>query len=167
MHDASPTCSLSLAEPVSEDLFRYLLDLEVEKAARLRYRVSVISVVPDVPVLSPELAWHVARVTLRHLRRTDQATTFPDGTVAFMLIDAELAAAPRILGRAAGGTARGSPRFAYRGETLSVSGGAACYPLTGSSAADVLRQAIGLMWLARERGGDALLLQPPDRLRPI
>ena len=33
---------------VPEELFRYLLDLEVEKAARLRYCVSVLCLSPDL-----------------------------------------------------------------------------------------------------------------------
>jgi hypothetical protein len=165
MHENSATRGPRLTEPVPADLFRYLLDLEIEKAARLRYRVSVVCLTPDVDDVrkAPSLAEHIARVMLHHLRQTDAATVFPAARVGLLLIDADPEALQRIVGRAAGGTTLGSPRFALGGETVSVSGGAGCYPVTGSNASDVLGQACRLMRLAQGRGGDRLLLPPLNR----
>jgi hypothetical protein len=157
-----------LAEPLPEAFFRYLLDLEVEKAARLRYRVSVVCLVPDLPIRLQsqlpvrELSEHIARIALGHLRRTDSATTFPDGSVGLLLIDADPRALNRIVGRAGGATLGGRARFAYRGETISVSGGGSCYPLTASTASAALLHAIELMRLAKEGGGDRLLMGSVD-----
>jgi hypothetical protein len=168
MDDTIPGRGRTLTEPISETVFRHLLDLEVEKAARLRYRVSVVCLVPDLPPALQgqlpvrELSEHVARIALGHLRRTDSATTFPDGSVGLLLIDADPRALTRIVGRAGGVTLGGRARFAYRGETISVSGGGSCYPLTASTASALLLHAIELMRLAKEAGGDRVLIGPVD-----
>jgi len=39
--------------PIPERLFRYLLDLEIEKANRLRYCVSLVCLTPDVDAVVP------------------------------------------------------------------------------------------------------------------
>jgi hypothetical protein len=168
MGDTVPGRGRASPEPIPEAFFRYLLDLEVEKAARLRYRVSVVCLVPDLPsglygqVPVRELSEHIARIALGHLRRTDSATTFPDGSVGFLLIDADPRVLSRIVGRAGGVALGGRARFAYRGETISVSGGGSCYPLTASTASAVLLHASELMRLAREAGGDRVLIGPVE-----
>jgi hypothetical protein len=80
--------------------------------------------------------------------------------VGLLLIDADPRALTRIVGRAGGVTLGGRARFAYRGETVSVSGGGSCYPLTASTASALLLHAIELMRLAKEAGGDRVLIGP-------
>jgi hypothetical protein len=127
-----------------------------------------VCLVPDIPpdlrgrLPVRDLSEHVARIALGHLRRTDSATTFPDGGVGLLLIDADPRALARIVGRVSGATLGGRPRFAFRGETVSVSGGGSCYPLTASTASAVLLHAIELTRLAKEGGGDRLLIGPVD-----
>src|SRR5262245_1161307 len=89
--------------PIPEQLFRYLLDLEIEKANRLRYCVSLICLTPDVlvPQADADLAKAIARIALRHLRRTDLAAMFSPDIVALLLIDTEPGVLGRILDRAA------------------------------------------------------------------
>jgi hypothetical protein len=151
----------SPASPVPERLFRYLLDLEAEKALRLRYCVSLLCLDPDVDGPSARgVARHIARIAARHLRQTDVATTLSASTVGLLLVGAELGTLSAILDRAGGAMEPGSPRFASGRQVVSVSGGGGCYPVTASSAAELLRQATDLMRRARGEGGNRLLLPP-------
>jgi hypothetical protein len=147
--------------PVPERLFRYLLDLEVEKALRLRYTVSLLCLAPDVAgPAARDIARHIARIAGRHLRQTDVATTLSGTTVGLLLVGADPCTLSAILDRAGSATSPGSPRFACGSRTVSVSGGGGCYPVTASSATDLFRQATGFMRRARREGGARLLLPP-------
>jgi hypothetical protein len=136
-----------------EKLFRYLLDLEVVKAQRLQYCVSVICLGPDLSATeASRLSMpHVLSAILRRTRATDVVTQLADGPLAALLVDAETAALPAIIGR-------------LRDELTAVTGvvppsttwsaGAACYPKTAPSPAEVLRLAVDLATRARRDGGD-------------
>jgi hypothetical protein len=89
--------------PVPLQLFRHLLDLEIEKANRLRYCVSLMCLTPDLdaPRVDPELTRAVARIALRQLRSTDLVTTLSRDVVGVLLIDTEPGVLPRVLDRAA------------------------------------------------------------------
>jgi PleD family two-component response regulator len=145
---------------VPEHLFRYLLDLEVEKAARLRYCVSVLCLAPDLEggETDRELTQHIAVEAARRLRRTDVATLLDDGSVAVMLPDADPEALPSILDRTADAHESGGRRFVRGARQVSLSVGGGCYPVTATSAPAVLRQARQLMGRATQQGGNRLVL---------
>jgi hypothetical protein len=148
----------SPARLVPERLFLYLLGLEAEKALRLRYCLSLLCLAPDVDDASARgVARQIARTASRLVRRTDVATTVTGSFVAVMLVGAEPCTLAGILGRAANGEP-GRPRFACGPRMVSVSAGASCYPITASSAAELLRQATDCMRRARREGGARLLL---------
>ncbi len=160
MHDRVETASARSQRPVPGRLFRYLLDREIEKAVRLRYRVSLMCLTPDVSA-GPgrgRLVRHIARVAARQLRRTDVATVLSDSAVGVLLLDAEPCTLARILDRVGSAAEPGHPRFARGRQLASVSGGGGVYPLTARSGAELLRQAMGLMRRARREGGDRLLV---------
>jgi GGDEF domain-containing protein len=146
---------------VAEDLFRLLLHLEIQKAVRLQYCVSVICLTPDVPAgISPNLQQQIAESTVRQLRGTDVATIFGSGgSVGLMLIDADTRTLRQILDRATD-AARVAVAQAVAGQEqpVSLSAGASCYPETASSGRDLLRQARDLMTQARAEGGNRLYL---------
>jgi hypothetical protein len=145
---------------VPEELFRYLLDLEVEKAARLRYCVSVLCLSPDLGQgeSDPDLTQHIAVEAARRLRRTDVATLLDDGSVAVMLPDADPDTLPAILDRTADAHEPGGRRFVRGVRQVSLSVGGGCYPVTATSAPAVLRQAHALMARATAQGGNRLVL---------
>jgi GGDEF domain-containing protein len=148
--------------PVRERLFRYLVELELEKANRLRYCVSLICLTPDVleAPASAALTRVIARIALRQLRRTDLATTLSPDVVALFLVDTEPAALARILDRVANARLPEGRRFVRGQEVVSVSGGASCYPVTAADGAALFREASDLMHRAKREGGDRLILPP-------
>jgi GGDEF domain-containing protein len=147
---------------IPEDLFRLLLHLEIQKAVRLQYCVSVICLAPDVPAqsASPTLPAQIAESAVRQLRGTDVATIFSaGGSVGLMLIDADTRTLGQILDRATD-AARVAVSQAVSGQDqpLSLSAGASCYPEKATSGRDLLRQAADLLAQARAEGGNRLYL---------
>jgi hypothetical protein len=143
-------------------LFRYLLDLEIDKANRLRYCVSLVCLTPDVetPESDPGLARAIAQMALRQLRSTDVATTLPRDVIALLLIDTDPRVLDRVLDRAANARVLEGRRFVRGRQVVSVSAGASCYPLSTSDRTGLLREASQLMHRARRDGGDRLILPP-------
>ena len=143
-------------------LFRYLLDLEIDKANRLRYCVSLVCLRPDVkaPESDPGLARAIAQMALRQLRSTDVATTLPRDVIALLLIDTDPRVLDRVLDRAANARVLEGRRFVRGRQVVSVSAGASCYPLTAPDRTAMLREACQLMHRARRDGGDRLILPP-------
>jgi hypothetical protein len=148
--------------PISEHLFRYVTALEVEKALRLRYSISLVCLSPDLDIQStdPSLAKQIARMAGQQLRRTDVVTTLRGGTVGLLLVDADPHALPSILDRTSGTDQPGVRRFSRAHELISVSAGGSCYPVTASSGGLLFEEATRLMRRAREAGGDRFLLPP-------
>lgn len=144
---------------VDEKLFKLLLHLEVQKAVRLQYCVSVVCFTPDLQTVDPGLAERIAESAVRHLRGTDVATTLSQSSIGLLLIDANLRALPPILSRATAAAAQAAAQtLAARQGPVSLSAGASSYPETATSGRDLLRQASDLMSRARAEGGDRLYL---------
>jgi GGDEF domain-containing protein len=150
----------SRGAPIPERLFRYLLDLEIAKANRLRYCLSLVCLTPDLdgPQLGADLTRAIARIALRHLRSTDLATTLSRETVALLLVDTDPTMLARILDRTANAQLPEGRRFVRGRQMLSVSVGASCYPLTAPDRTTLLREASDLMRRAQREGGDRLIL---------
>jgi len=149
--------------PLPERLFRYLLDLEIEKANRLRYCVSLVCLAPDLEGQEGrdrDLARAIARIALKQLRSTDLATTLARETVALLLVDTDPTMLGRILDRTANAQLPEGRRFVRGRQVVSVSVGASCYPLTAPDRTTLLREASDLMHRAQREGGDRLLLPP-------
>jgi GGDEF domain-containing protein len=148
--------------PLPERLFRYLLDLEIEKANRLRYCLSLVCLTPDLEgsQVGADLTRAIARIALRQLRGTDLATTLSRETVALLLVDTDPTMLTRILDRTANAQLPEGRRFVRGRQIVSVSVGASCYPLTAPDRATLLREANDLMHRARREGGDRLILPP-------
>jgi hypothetical protein len=131
---------------VDELLFRLLVDFEIQKAQRLRYSVSLVcfDVEPasagngEVSVLSS-----LSESVTRNLRGTDTVSSWSQGWLSLLLVDAETTHLPSIL-----------QRLTTRLETARWSAGGSCYPRTATRAEDMLSQAIGLMSRARDEGGN-------------
>lgn len=139
---------------VDHALFRFLLELEVAKARRLRYCVSVVSLCPDVAsATKPDWRTVAAARIIQHVRATDVVALVPEDSLTLIVVDADTRAlrsiVNRIVDRAHG--------VCQEGETT-WSAGAACYPITVTDAAKVMPQAVELMTLAQGDGGNRLYL---------
>jgi GGDEF domain-containing protein len=130
------------AQLVDEELFRLLLDLEVQKAQRLRYVVSVVY----IDVESHVRALETANVLAGRLRATDAVTIAGDSAVALLLVDAD---ASNLLGI----VRRLQSTWLH---SVAWSAGAACYPETATSADELIAQASDMMIRARGDGGRRL-----------
>lgn len=152
--------SLAPGDPhrvIEEQLFRFLVDLEVVKAQRLQYCVAVIAVAPDLPP-AEAAALSLPRVLaalVRRTRATDVITRLASGSFALLLVDAEPAALGPILGRLRDelGTAAAAGAVAP-----TWSAGAACYPKSAGSPAELLRLSADLLARARDDGGDRMYI---------
>jgi hypothetical protein len=132
---------------VDESLFRFLVDLEIQKAQRLRYSVSLICfAVEPVSAGNGEASpSSLAESVTRCIRGTDAVAPWAQGWLALLLIDAEPTHLPLILAR-----------LAARLETAAWSAGGSSYPRTAARAEDMLRQAVELMGRAKDEGGNRL-----------
>jgi hypothetical protein len=162
MRDLTETRVPPRGAPVSASLFRYLLDLELERASRLRYCVSLVCLTPDLENSEndPGLTRTIARAALRQLRRTDLGTTLSRGVVGLLLVDTDPRMLDRVLDRAANARLSEGRRFVRGRQTVSVSVGASCYPITAPDQVTLLQEASQLMQRARQEGGDRLILPP-------
>ena len=135
------------ARVVDDLLFRFLVDLEVQKAQRLRYCFSIVCLAFDG--VSPETREpsrpSFAEIATRYIRTTDVVTPWAPASLAMLLVDAETTHLPPILSRL---TALLGP--------IPWSAGGSCYPKTATRADDMLRQAVDTMIRAREDGGHRL-----------
>ena len=132
------------ARVVDDQLFRFLVDLEVRKAQRLRYCLSVVCLaVEGAPAEPREPA--LAEIVTRYIRSTDLVTPWAPGFLALLLVDAEASHLPAIL-----------RRLTTRLETIAWSAGGSCYPKTVTRADDMLSQAVDSMVRAKKEGGNQL-----------
>lgn len=127
------------------DAFRFLVELEVKKAVRLQYCVSLACVAPDLPgdEADPLLTAQIAKIAIGQLRATDVVAVLDPSCVGLLLVDAEPAALPGIVRRA----------MEPLGPGLKWSGGAGSYPRTAGSGRALFAQAMRLLTRARRDGG--------------
>jgi hypothetical protein len=133
---------------VDEALFRLLLDLEVQKAQRLRYSVSIVCFTmarSDAGDGEASVASSIAEGIARRLRGTDAVATWTQGLLFFLLVDAETTHLPSIL-----------RRLTTPLQTAFWSAGGSSYPGTAVRADEMLQQAFDLLTLARNEGGNRL-----------
>jgi len=132
---------------VDEPLFRLLVDLELQKARRLRYSVSVVccSVESGSAGDAETSPRSVAAAVTRHLRGTDAVALWSQGWLSLLLIDAEATHLTAIF-----------QRLMSRLETASWSAGGSTYPRTATRADEMLQQALELMGKAKREGGNRL-----------
>ena len=136
---------------VDEGLFRLLVDLEIQKAQRLRYSVSVVCLEAERSAATngESSVAVLAESVTRHLRGTDVVAPRSQGWLYLLLVDAETAHLPLIL-----------DRLTTRLETVGWSAGGSSYPRTATRADDMLQQAVRLMGKAKTDGGNRLYVAP-------
>jgi hypothetical protein len=131
------------AQSVDAALFRLLVDIELRKAQRLRYCISVICVCAKL--LSTELS--AEGLLLDHFRRqlrtTDAIALWPPASLALLLVDADSGDIPAVMRRITTQLAEGSWRA-----------GAVSYPRRNWGVDEMLRQAARLMERALSEPGE-------------
>ena len=139
------------AHLVDGSTFRFLVNLEVQKAQRLHYCISLLCLTADLqPARTAESAMMpIANLLLRSLRSTDVIAPYAHSSLTILLVDAETAHLPSILAR-----------LTEHLETVPWSAGGSCYPRNATRLEDMLHQAVNLMVEAKKTGGNRLLLPP-------
>ena len=141
--------SKSGAWVVDSEGFRRLLAIEIQKAQRLRYCVSLMCIAADrrsPEVEQPTALSLVERIT-PFLRSTDIITCWTPPSLALMLVDADLVSLPSI-----------NSRVTSKHEAYVWSAGGSCYPKTATHSEELLHQAEGLFLQAGRDGGSRLYL---------
>lgn len=145
---------------VDTDVFRFLIDLEIQKAVRLKYGLSLVCLAIDLPPddADPSLTKQVAESAIAHLRGTDVVTILGHTGFALLLVDAEPASVRGVVGRAMEAFEIGALNPGYRGARLTWSAGGSFYPRTAAHGTELLDEAIQLMNRAKQDGGHRLYL---------
>jgi hypothetical protein len=144
---------------VEKALFDFLVNLEVHKAARMQYPISVLCLGADLPETTAVQAWKddLAQLSVHELRATDVAGSIEPSVAAFLLIGAETQHLPGIVARLS--SIVGARAERESGTTrLTLSAGGGCYPHTATSGKELLQQAVDLMTQAQTDGGNRAYL---------
>ena len=144
---------------IEKALFDFLVNLEVHKAARLQYPISVLCLGADLPETTDAKAWKddLAHLTVHELRATDVAASLDPLVAAFLLIGAETQDLPGIVARLSSSVEAPTGRESGTSR-LTVSAGGGCYPQTATSGKELLQQAVDLMTRAQTDGGNRAYL---------
>lgn len=132
------------ASIVDGQLFRFLVDIEIRKAQRLRYCVSLVCIAANLP--GPPSAPAFAEIIAHHIRATDAVASWASASLALLLVDAEVTSLPSIV------------RRLTKDLPIVWSAGGSGYPRTATGAEDLLRQATDLMLEAQKDGEVGLYL---------
>jgi len=129
--------------------FRRLVDMEIQKAQRLRYCISLICIAAELRSSEMEqlAAPSLDEIISPHIRSTDVVACSAFPSLALLLIDAEVTNLPSIV-----------RRLTTRLEMFLWSAGGACYPSTATRAEELFDQALDLMMKAKRDGGNRLYL---------
>jgi len=131
---------------VDYPFFRLLVDMEIQKAQRLRYPISLVAL--EMEGASSETSSDsLVRIIAPSVRATDAVASRNAVSVVLLLIDAAVESLATILGRLTPGL-----------DTATWSAGGASYPETASTADQLLDQATGLLAEAKRNGGRRLHL---------
>jgi len=130
------------ARVIDRGAFKMILELEVKKAQRLRYFVSVVCLRVEPSETGAE---RVTRVLARNIRETDCVTPTDDRSLLMLLVDAEPDNLPVIVERVMGAL-----------DVRAWSAGGASYPNTALTTDALLTQAVELQTRAEKHGGDRI-----------
>jgi hypothetical protein len=132
---------------VDYPFFRLLVDMEIQKAQRLRYPISLVALEMGAAPTTETSSDSLVRIIAPSVRATDAVAPRNGVSVMLLLIDAAVESLAAILDRL-------TPSL----ETTTWSAGGASYPETASTANQLLDQATGLLAEAKRNGGRRLHL---------
>jgi hypothetical protein len=137
----------SAAIVVDEDSFILVTELEVRKAIRLQYPVSMLAIYPDVPdgegVPEPcRLGEQLAGVISRLVRSTDLiGLSASSANLHALLVDVPSEDLPVVIQRISEEVSRHRFRFEDDRKAVTVRVGSACFPTTAVSSHGLLAEA--------------------------
>lgn len=134
---------------VDGETFRRLANMEIQKAQRLRYCVSLLCIAADrkSPDGEEPAAASLAERMAPLVRSTDVVNCWATPCLGMMLVDADLVTLPSIV-----------DRLTTRLEMFLWSAGGASYPKTATHADHLFSQAEQMMTQAQGDGGERLYL---------
>lgn len=140
--------STGIGAPIIDgQLFRHLVDLEIRRAQRLRYCVSLVRIASDLPrETGPRPEPPFAEMIAGSIRATDVVARWAATSLGLLLVGADVPNLPAIVGRL----------------TIDIrtvwSAGGSCYPGTATGTEDLLHQAEDRMLDAQTDGANRLHL---------
>lgn len=135
------------ATVVDESLFAFVTEHEVRTAMRLRYPVSVLSLLPEVEgagerAAPSQVGDQIARALSVILRKTDLIRRSPDtASLHVLVVGAPLDALPGIIQRISEEVDHHRFLIDGEGKTVTLGIGGACFPTTASTARELLSRA--------------------------
>jgi len=146
---------------VDEALFRRLVQLEINKARRLQYSVSLVCVTPTEGEegIDQTFARRVTEAVSRQFRTTDVLTARAPASIWLLLVNADTRDLPEIFRRTA---TELEAQTSATGVTRPITwgAGASCYPRTATSEIELVGQAAEAVRRARLQGVSTLVLPP-------
>jgi hypothetical protein len=142
---------------VDEDTFGLVTELEIRKAERLQYYVSLLAIKPDADadeIPDPEaLAQQLAPIISHQLRGTDLiAISAVSPQLHVLLINAHLDSLSVVIQRLSEEVSRHVFQINGKRRALNLAMGGACYPTTAGTRRDLFDQAIALVSPIRHNG---------------
>ena len=135
---------------VDEDTFDLVTELEIRKAVRLQYYVSLLAIKPDADddeIPDPEaLAQQLAPIISQQLRGTDLIGISPDSPqLHVLLVNAHLDSLTVVIERLSEEVSRHVFQINGKQRGVNLSMGGACFPTTAGTRQDLYSQAVALV----------------------
>lgn len=141
------------ASLIDEELLAFITELEVRKAIRLQYYVSLLGIEPDVRAEAQEpavIARQLAELIRAELRGTDLiALEESPSRLHVLLVNAHLYNLPAIIERIIGQVSRHRFEVDDKAQALGLSIGGACFPTSARGREDLFGQVTVLVAEAR------------------
>lgn len=141
---------------VDEATFDLVTELEIRKAVRLQYYVSLLAIKPhddDEIADAQTLAEHLAPIISQQLRGTDLIGISADSPqLHVLLINAHLESLSVVIERLSEEIGRHVFQINGKRRALNLSMGGACFPTTAGTRQDLYNQAVALVSRPRTNG---------------
>jgi len=144
---------------VDEDIFDLVTELEIRKAVRLQYYVSLLAIKPDGDTDeiadAGALAQQLAPIISQQLRGTDLIGLSADSPqLTVLLINAHLDSLSVVIQRLSEEVSRHVFQINGKRRAVNLAMGGACFPTTAGTRQDLFSQAISLVSPIRQNGSD-------------
>ncbi len=147
---------------VDEDTFELVTELEIRKAVRLQYYVSLLTITPDADTGeipdAEALARQLAPIISQQLRGTDLIGVSADSPqLHVLLINAHLDSLSVVIQRLSEEVSRHVFQINGKRQALNLAMGGACFPTTAGTRQDLFNQATAHVSPTRQNGSSQAL----------
>jgi diguanylate cyclase (GGDEF)-like protein len=133
---------------VNEEIFEFITDLEVRKAVRLQYYLSLLAIEPEMngDIQEPAaVVRQLAQLIQTELRGTDLITLGASPRLHVLLVNAQLYNLPAIIERIVRQVSRHRFEVDHKPQAVALSIGGACFPTTARGREDLFGQVTELV----------------------